>query len=122
MILATNGDESYAIHLYEDDMIGWGSSGGTFAQAGLSCGDMALSHPASGTSNIVNIDDSSNAKENGKYVYSLTDLQEPLREFSPMHTLACNALIYYLLGISPNPKVPSLGCKLSCCTFKILTD
>ena len=101
MVLATNGDESYAIHLYEDDMIGWGSSGGTFAQAGLSCGDMALSHPASGTPNIVNIDDGSNAKEDGKFVYCLTDLTEPICE---LIVLKCSCLVHaYIVSSNAKP-------------------
>ena len=82
MVLASDGEMSYAIYLYADDLIQWSSSGGTFAQSGLSCGNMALTHPASGTANIINIDDSSNFGENGKYVYCLTDLTQPLSMYS----------------------------------------
>ena len=79
-VLATDGEHSYAIYLYADDAIQWSDSDGAHAQVGITCGDMATTHPASATASIINVDDNSNVGENGLYVYSLHSNTEPLRK------------------------------------------
>jgi len=62
-------------------MMQWADSNGTPARVGMTCADMKLTHPSSGSPDIVNVVDDSNAGEDGKYVYCLTDLTEPIREY-----------------------------------------
>jgi len=61
-------------------MMQWADSNGTPAQVGMTCADMKLTYPTSGSPDIVDVVDDSNAGENGKYVYYLTDLSEPISE------------------------------------------
>jgi len=61
-------------------MIEWSLVGEERSRSGLTCGDMKLTHPSSGSVTLIDIDEGSNVGEDGKYVYCLTDLTQPIRE------------------------------------------
>ena len=83
-ILVTNGRRSFAIFLYADGEIQWttgdlsgGSSGfgGTPAQVGFNAGDglRFASVPGSQTSDIVNIDSTSNVDRRGVWIFRIDE-------------------------------------------------
>lgn len=83
IILATNGNDSYAIFLYADGLIQWttgdasggsGGFGGTPAQAGFNAGDGInyATVPGSRTSQIVNISMTSNVGVPGMWTFKIT--------------------------------------------------
>ena len=83
-ILVSNGRRSFAIFLYADGEIQWttgdasgGSSGfgGTPAQVGFNAGDglRFASVPGSQTSDIVNIDSTSNVDRRGVWIFRIDE-------------------------------------------------
>jgi len=74
VVLATDGEETYAVFLYANNRIQWSRSGGVLAQAGSSGGGSAQ---ALGSNLVGNLDDNTNAGEVGKYVIRLNDNSVP---------------------------------------------
>ena len=70
-MLATDGEETYAIFLYANNQIQWNRSGGVIALAGSSGGNSVQGLQ------VANLDDNTNAGEAGKYVIYLNNNSIP---------------------------------------------
>ncbi|XP_065905366.1 IgGFc-binding protein-like isoform X2 [Dysidea avara] len=71
VVLATDGDRTYAIFQYADNGIGWSESGGEHAQVGISVDNIKETHPDSGTANIIRVATGSNVNVAGRYIYRI---------------------------------------------------
>jgi len=60
---------TYVIHQYLDNGINWNMCGGNNAQAGITSFGNFISPPASGTADIIRIEEGSNVGVPGQYVY-----------------------------------------------------
>ena len=76
-MLATDGEETYAIFLYANNRVQWSRSGGVLALAGSSGGSSVQGLRGSGNDEVANLDDNTNAGEAGKYVIRLNDNSVP---------------------------------------------
>jgi len=79
-VLATNGQQSYVMFLYQSVTWTYGrASGGRHARAGLNAGDgrRQITVPYSGSSAISSIEGRSNVGVNGLYIYCTTGTTVP---------------------------------------------
>ena len=92
-MLATNGQQSYVMFLYQSVTWTYGrASGGRHARAGLNAGDgrRQITVPYSGSSAISRIEGRSNVGINGLYIYCTTGTTVPSgRKWHTWSVLRC---------------------------------